>query len=471
VKSDRISLACAAFCAFAAAWLFSPVLSHVFVNLEDYWLIVANPHLRGLSFSELGWMFTSLDYGTYQPLGWLAYAVIYAWQGLNPSAYHLGSWLTHAACAVLLYFVTVRILAESPVKKTGTDGAVSLAGAIAVLVWAFHPMSVEPVAWATGLPDLLATMFFLAAVLAYLPPPGTSSRKEAPRGTLGVCLLLYLVSGLFRWKGVSLPVVLLALDVVILRRDIRFGLLIEKLPFLAVAAAFGAVNAQSKLHLAPGHAVDAGLHTLAGPMFYLGKILVPVHLTVDYWIGRSPLQAGGFVLLTGALLWSRRARPAAAAWVCFAAALLPSLVMSFHGRVVAHDRSVYLPALSLAVALAGGLLALLRGGRLARAAALSASAGVLAIFIVLSRAQMPVWADSESLWRHVLVEPMPPDYSHLNLANALFEQGRREEAAAELSAQLRLFPGDRRAEGLARELRRPWGATSLDPRPALPYNH
>lgn len=446
----KTSSSAAALCAFAAAWLFHPILGHRFVNLEDYWLIADNPHLSALSWAELKWMLTSLEYGTYQPLGWLTYAVIHAWQGLNPSAYHLGSWLTHAGCSALLFFTIVRILrAAAPGEGRGDRDAV-LAAAAATLAWAAHPMRVEPVAWATGLPDLLAAFFFLAAVLAYLKP------------SLALCLALFVLSSLFRWKGVSLPVLLVALDVFVLGRGRLRRAWLEKLPFFLVAGAFSAVNARSKLLLAPEHAFDAGLHTLAGPVFYLGKLLAPVHLTLDYWISPSPLLGAAFVLLTAGAWSSRRVRPALfGAWLCFAAALLPSLVMSFRGAVVAHDRSTYLPAMSLHAALAAGLLSALRSGPRTRAVSLAASTGLVAVLGFLSRAQLPVWRDSESLWRRVLSEPSPPDYAHLSLAHALLEQGRREEAAAELREQLRLFPDDRRVKELSQ---------SLDHRGALPYN-
>ncbi|MBI2789292.1 MAG: hypothetical protein HYX59_11475 [Elusimicrobia bacterium] len=440
MRTSKPALAAAVLCAAAAAWLFHPILAHRFVNLEDYWLIADNPHLRALGWAELRWMFTSLDYGTYQPLGWLAYALLHAWRGLDPAAFHLGSWLAHAACTALLFFTTARILRAALPDR---EESVVLAAAAATFLWAVHPARVEPVAWATGLPDLLATVFFAAAVLAYLRP------------SVPLCFVLFVVSSLFRWKGVSLPFVLVALDLVVLRRPLDRRAWLEKVPFLLAAAAFSVVNARSKLLLAPGHAFDAGLHTLAGPVFYLWKLLVPVHLTVDYWVPRSPALAAAFVLLTAGAWSRRRARPALlGAWLCFAAALIPSLVMSFRGAVAAHDRSTYLPAMILHAALAAGLLVLLRAGPRARAAALGASAVLAVGFAFLSRAQLPVWRDSESLWRHVIAEPAPPDYAHLSLAHALLEQGRREEAAAELSEQLRLFPGDRRVEGLARELSR-----------------
>lgn len=434
----------AAGCAFLSAWAYWPIMRHGFVNLEDYWLILENPHLRELSSAHLRWMFSSLEYGTYQPLGWLSYALVHRVQGFNPAAYHLASWLAHAACAALLCFVAARILRAA--LPLASEADLALASAAAAASWALHPQRVEQVAWATGLPDVLSTAFFLAAVLAYL-----GIAKDRRRGALA--FMLFLISSLFRWKGVGLPAVLILLDVYVLGRPLKRDVCLEKIPFLLLAALFGALNARSKLLLAPGHAVDVGLSVLAGPALYLWKLLLPFHLTVDYWVPRSPALAAVFLLIGAAALAKKYTRSSAgAAWLCFVLALAPSLLMSFRGLVVAHDRATYLPAMSLHVLLGGLLLSFLRGGPLLRRSGLAGATALLLLSAGLTRLQIPVWRDSASLWTHVLNEPEPPDYAHLSLAHALLEQGRRDEAAAELREQLRLFPGDRRVENLAREL-------------------
>ncbi len=437
-------LLAAAGCAFLSAWAYWPIMRHGFVNLEDYWLILENPHVRELSTAHLRWMFSSLEYGTYQPLGWLSYALIHRVQGFNPAVYHLVSWLAHAACAALLCFVAARILRAALPQASEPD--LALAAAAAAATWALHPMRVEQVAWATGLPDVLSTGFFLAAVLAYLGI--TKDRRR-----VALAFGLFLVSSLFRWKGVGLPVVLIVLDAFVLARSFKRDVLLEKIPFLLLAALFGALNARSKLLLAPGHAVDVGLSLLAGPALYLWKLLLPIHLTVDYWVPRSPALAAAFFLVSAAALAKKELRASAgAAWLCFVLALAPSLLMSFRGLIVAHDRATYLPAMSLHILLGGALLAFLRGGPLLRRVGLAGGAVMLLLWAGLTRRQIPAWRDSVSLWAYVLRQPQPPDYAHLSLAHALLEQGRRDEAAAELREQLRLFPGDRRVESLAREL-------------------
>lgn len=398
--------------ALAAAWAFLPALGFSFVNLEDYWLILNNAHLRGLSGENLRWMFTSVEYGTYQPLGWLSYALLFRVQAYNPSAYHLASWLTHAACAALLAFCVERAARLAFPKASAKDAA--LAAAAAALTWAVHPLRAEPVAWATGLPDLLATACFLGALLAWLGP----QKRRVP-----VALALYVLSGLFRWKGMALPAVLLLIDWALFGADLRKTKpWLEKLPFLLVAIAFSALNSRSKLLLAPGHEFVLDSRVLAGPMLLLGKILVPTHLTVDYWVPPSFGAALLFALVTAA--FRSRGKAASAAWLAYAACLAPSLLMSFHGRVVAHDRSAYLPAVFLHAAFGGflaGLPARLRTGFFACAVAI---AGVSAWAL---RAQLPVWTDSMTLWTHVLVEKDPPDYAKRSLELAEAEARLKSE--------------------------------------------
>lgn len=402
-------IAAAALPALAAAWAFLPILGHGFVNLEDYWLILDNPRLRELSAENLRWMFASLDYGTFQPLGWLSYAALFRLQGLNPSAYHLASWLCHAACAALLGFAAARIY--SVLYPRAGERAAGGAALAAALTWAVHPLRAEPVAWATGLPDLLSTLFFLAALLAWLGP---ASRR------VPLALALYVASSLFRWKGAALPAVLLLLDWSVLKRAMRErGVWLEKLPFLAAALIFSWLNARSKLLLAPGHSFVLDTRVLAGPVLLLGKILAPLGLTVDYWVVPSLGAAALFLLLSAA--FASRGRAALAAWLAYAACLAPSLLMAFHGKVVAHDRSAYLPAVFLHLVLGGALLALRERARLA-VAALLVLAGTSAL-----RAQLPVWRDSISLWTYVLGEKDPPEYARRSLELAVEEARRRAE--------------------------------------------
>src|SRR5262245_3216487 len=72
-----------------SAYAFWPSLHNGFVSWDDPLNFTDNPHYRGLGWSQLKWMFTSLHTGPYIPLTWISLAVDYLMWGLNPSGYHL----------------------------------------------------------------------------------------------------------------------------------------------------------------------------------------------------------------------------------------------------------------------------------------------------------------------------------------------------------------------------------------------
>ena len=89
---------------------FLPTLQNQFVNWDDADNFLDNPHYRGLGWSQLRWMWTTLHMGHWIPLTWMTLGLDYVVWGMNPVGYHLTSLVLHAANAILFYFVAVRIL-------------------------------------------------------------------------------------------------------------------------------------------------------------------------------------------------------------------------------------------------------------------------------------------------------------------------------------------------------------------------
>ncbi len=132
--------------------VFSRVLLADFVQWDDDISVYQNPHIQGLDWARLRWMFSDAGYGLrYEPLNWLGYALIHQSCGLKPFGYHLSNLLLHCLNTVLVFAVARRLLA------TG-DGAESLAdrlnsatfpAALGTLLWAVNPLRTEPVAHIT----------------------------------------------------------------------------------------------------------------------------------------------------------------------------------------------------------------------------------------------------------------------------------------------------------------------------------
>ena len=135
--------------------------------------------------------------------------------GMNPAGYHLTSLVLHAANAVVVYALSRRLLALS-MSGSLVDSSrwLTVGAAFAALVFAVHPLRVESVAWATERRDVLSGFFYLSSLLAYLRWRDSNSRRR----TYWIALALFACALLSKATSMSLPAVLLILNVYPLRR-------------------------------------------------------------------------------------------------------------------------------------------------------------------------------------------------------------------------------------------------------------
>lgn len=408
----------------AAFW---PALDGQFVNWDDDKNFLSNPHFRGLDPASLRWMFTSAHLGHYHPLTWITHAADYALWGLDPAGYHLTNLLLHAANAVLFYLVALRLLGPSPFPA-----------ALAALLFAVHPLRVESVAWATERRDVLAGLFFLLSVLAYL------------RGRRSLSLGVFAAALLSKAIVVSLPVVLLALDIFPLRRFGRRAIL-EKAPWFLLAAIASVVTLAVQPAGVGGFAEHAatlpGLRiglSLYGLTFYLWKTLVPVGLYPQYVLPADVSPSDPRILLAGlavaaltgmAWLWRRRFPALLPVWICCVAGLLPVLsLFRVDTQQFAADHHTYLATMGIALVGAWALAAL------PAPAALPIAAAVVLVLAALTHRQTGVWRDSIRLWTYTLEGAPDSVVAHNNLGEALAEAGRLPEAAVHFAQAVRIRP-------------------------------
>ncbi|MCX5796677.1 MAG: tetratricopeptide repeat protein [Elusimicrobia bacterium] len=436
--------------AAATLIVFLPALRFQFVNFDDGKYILANARYLGFGWANLRWMFSTMTAGHYQPLSWLSYALDHSLWGMNPTGYHLTSVALHCANAALVYQVSLRLLRAASPEKSGSDiAAIQAAAAFAALVFAVHPLRAESVAWVTERRDVLSGFFFLATILFYL--------DDRPAASLTAYVLSLSAKGI----GVSLPLVLLLLDLYPLRRLRRgqrgwnvWELCRGKLPYLVLAAASTAVGVYAMGHgdaiRRPTGALLWAARILYGAAFYARKTLLPSGLIPLYEIvpGESPL-APRYVLgalqvlaLVSVVIVRRREWPALPiAFACYLALLLPVLGIVPFGTYLVADRYSYLACLSWAVLGA----AILRIGAASpdgrrRAACLAAAAAFVCALAVQTRAQIMTWRDSEALWRHTLaVDPAHP-LAHNNLGILLAGRGGYAEAAAHYRSAIAARP-------------------------------
>ena len=454
---------------------FSSALPGGFQQWDDVVLLVDNPAYRGLGWSNLKWMFTTNLMGHYMPLTWITYGLDYVVWGLNPYGYHLTNIVLHAANAALVYLVAQRLfrIVWPDTSAGGVDG-LRIAAALAALVFGVHPLRVESVAWITERRDVLSGFFFLLAVLMYLRACEVESRDGrrwskfywAAVGTFVLALLS-------KSMAVTLPVVLLVLDVYPLRR-LRPGahgwltpgpwrIWQEKLPFLFVGAVVSAVAFRALL----GGAAATSWERLGLPervavsaysvAFYLRKTLVPLELSPLYELSlpvhmfdRRFLVSGVVVLfITLAALASRRRWPGLlAVWTCYVVILLPVAGIFHNGHQIAADRYSYLPGVGWALLAGGAVVIASRGFRRARSGrrALAALAAVLVVSTTAALAlttwrQAKIWRDDETLWRHAVRLDPASSVAASNFGSGLRLRGKLAEAVEQSEHALLLRPG------------------------------
>ena len=490
---------------FGAALLpFLPALSFGFVDFDDDANLASrkNPHFNeirhALDAPTLEWMFTRSHNGHYQPLTWLSYAIDAELAGrFDARDFHRTNLLLHGLNAVLVYALA-RVLLRAALRGRAQELPLSVAASIASLVYAVHPLRVESVAWITERRDVLSTAFLLLSVLAYVRF-ATHDRRQVL--WIALSLACYVASLLSKAWGITLPLVLLAIDLYPLRRRSEaapaswYRLIGEKLLYLpfALAGAFMAARAQAPVRLTlEDHGV---LNRIAqacyGLCFYPLKQVWPTSLSPIYLL-ESQFDAGRPVHIACmalvalgvlALVLLRRKLPGLVAAVATYAILVsPVLGFSQAGPQKVADRYTYLAAIPLSL-LVGGLvlrwLSSAQPGAVRKKTALAAGVALIVCGILgaLARAQTSVWRDSESLFRRV-VEVQPHNFiglhglsialarrpgmhaealaharaavlaappldnleERLNLVNLLVELGRAEEADRELLAGLEVAP-------------------------------
>src|SRR5438309_1258531 len=413
----------------AVVVVFAVGLRNEFVQWDDPTNLVENPHFRGLAPRNLAWMFTTTLLGHYIPVTWLSFGLDYVLWGMEPAGYHFTNLLLHAANAVLVYWVTKRLLAAA--RPGASPTALRAGAAMAALFFAVHPLRAESVAWATERRDVLSGLLFLTSVLTYLRAAGAEGARR--RRLLAASVAAFALALLAKSIVMTLPLLLIVLDWYPLRRlsgapstwrtpQTRRTLL-EKLPFGAVAVAGAAVSYWAVAHhdfftpMTKYPLPSRIAMALYSMVFYVSKTVLPIDLSPLYELPLrvDPLDpqflgaaiAVALVSVTLVALAGRwPAGLAAYAWYAIVLAPVGGLVHS--GHQLAHDRYSYLSCLPFALLVGGGVVWLIgvhATGAL-RSPLFRASCAALGVLLAglgtLTWMQVQVWRDTESLWTHAI---------------------------------------------------------------------
>jgi hypothetical protein len=427
--------------ALGTALVFLPAVRFPFFPFWDDDIHVhANPHIADLSWSSLGALWAGPWQQLYIPLTysvWAGLAALSRWAdglpvasgALNAAWFHGANVLVHAVSAALAFVLLRRVAGKFADRAPGCR--VNLAAALGALFFALHPLQVEPVAWISGLRDVLGGCLGLAALVVLF-----GGERMGP-GRWIAATFLFLASLAAKPAGVALPLVAGIMAVMPFRWSWRQIALVLG-PWLVIGALWVVLtsSAQWAAELAVGLVPVWMRPLVAGDAlaFYLAKTFWPAGLAADY--GRAPdvaLNAGwlwwmwlGPVALATVLFVVKPLRVYLVPLLVFAAALLPTLgLVPFNFQVVSTvaDRYAYLALIGPALALAM-VVVRIRTPWCGVPAAL-----VVALLAAGTMWRLPLWSEDLKLFAATLeVNPRSWKAMH-NYASALDDRGRTAEGA------------------------------------------
>ncbi len=425
-----------------------PVRQHEFVTYDDNDYITDNLVVQnGLTPAGVEWAFTTWHASNWHPLTWLSHMLDCELFDLDAGSHHLVNAVLHSVNAVLLLALLLRL--------TGNLWPAAIVAAL----FAWHPLRVESVAWASERKDVLSAFFALLTLLAYAVYAEKSKARNA-HATFYYCgvVLLFALGLLAKPMLVTLPFVLLLLDRWPLERLVNsqtqssFRLVLEKWPlfllsavsciitFLAQRGSAVLTVEQHPLHLRAGNALLSGVQ-------YLLKTVWPVNLAIPYPLPASLPIASVFVaaavlVLISWLAWrARRDTPSLLiGWLWFLGMLVPVIGIVQVGRQAMADRYTYLPHIGLFIAVVYGFQNLTTRWRIKPAALFSVVCVILTACLLGTELQLRFWRNGVILFTHTLAVTKNNAIAHINLGVALEQKGRRDDALFQYHAALRINP-------------------------------
>jgi tetratricopeptide (TPR) repeat protein len=260
------------------ALIYSNMLHNEFIYFDDPEMVVDNLSIRRLSWDNLVHYFTTPFHFTYLPIGLIAYAIDYQIGGLDPFIYHLDSLLVHLATVVLVYWLFQAMTGKATISL------------FTAAVFAIHPINVDNVDWIATHNNLLAALFFLAALLFYTQ----YIKRDNKARYLVWAFVFFVLSAFSKYSSVVLPVVLFLWDYYY-DRKLSWKLFLEKIPFFLVSLGLGIMTLQIRTDIVPPenyNLLDRFIIFTSALSDYFYRLLFPLHLSMAY---KYPVKDGLFL--------------------------------------------------------------------------------------------------------------------------------------------------------------------------------
>ena len=255
------------------------------------------------------------------------------------------SLLFHIINSVLVYYLATLLLKDK------------LKSLLCAVIFCFHPLQVETVAWVSAKNNLVYSVFFLSGLIFYSKFIILGVKKYYV-----YALFLFVLSVLSKPLAICFPLILILLDYLLkVKLDFK-SIILNKIPFVIVAFILGLATIYTRtedkfINQNHAHAIHERVGYAGYALLqYIYKFFIPINLSVIYPYPQNKtvsLIIGYGVILIFIVccykLYKLKHKIALYGLLFFVANLLLVLQFVPFGEVLTADRYMYLPIIGLSL--------------------------------------------------------------------------------------------------------------------------
>lgn len=390
-----------------------PVINCGFTNWDDNLYITQNPDI--LSITNINLFFSKFYLGNYHPITMLSYSLDYLFFKLNPKWFHLMNLIYHLINLVLVFIF---------IKKLNFNKNIAF---FIALFFSIHPMHVESVAWLSERKDLLFVMFGLLSLIFYIN--FSQTRKKI---NYIISILFFLMSLLSKSQAIVIPFIMILIDIFFFKFHRKN--ILEKIPHFIFSIGFSIITiiAQSESNTIGNNyeIIQSLIYPSIALSNYISGLILPINLSAfhpkifdfkitDYFSVLSIIVLGFVIIIS---IKSKNLK-IAFGLIFFIISLLPVLQIVPFGDALFADRYTYFSSIGFFIVLLEIGNKLYNGFKKYKTYIFAFLFVYIFIMSYISRAYIPIWKNSFTLWTDVL-EKYPKSYlANTNIASAYYEIG------------------------------------------------
>lgn len=423
---------------FIAVFLtFKPAMNNKLTNWDDDRYIHNNALITNSDSSSVLNQFKTFYLGNYHPLTMLSYKIEYKYFGLEARGYIRDNIILNSLLSVLVGWFLL-LLFGSPIMAF-----------VGAFLFGIHTLHVESVVWVSERKDLLYALFFVAALVSHM----YYRKRNNDWKYLALTVLFFFLSLLSKGQAVTLPVVLILLDLY-LKIKINTRWIIEKSLLLLVSVGFGIIAIfaqeeaiQNKVDYTFFDRIMIATH---GLVFYLKSMILPINLSTFY---PYPIKEGGMLpmlfyislivlplIAFGIYFFYNKIKDKKAllGLLFFLVTIFPVLQLLPVGYAIMADRYAFIPSLGLMILLLASTEIVIEKLKQSKFIVF----GILLIFVssllYFTSQRIKIWEDSISLWTSAIKQDPKNAKAYSMRASAFQEMGNMDSALSDYNHALKI---------------------------------